>query len=190
MPDNSVDGGEPESRPLALFLGREERFKHMSLSLGIHSVAGVLDRENDVGTGGHGVGRAGAGFFELHIPGFQNELSTRGHGIAGIDGQIHNDLVDLSRVHLNASQVGIERGHQFYVLANQVVKHLFNIGNQRVQIQYARLENLPSAEGQELARERSGSLAGFMNGFNVLAQRSAGFNMTQGEFAVAFDQRQ
>ena len=76
LPDNSVDGGESEPRSLALFLGCEERFKHTSLGLGIHSVAGVLHRENDIGAGGHGVGRAGAGFFELYIPGFQDKLST------------------------------------------------------------------------------------------------------------------
>ena len=86
--------------------------------------------------------------------------------------------------------VGIERGHQFDVLADQAVKHLFNIGNHRVQIQYARLENLPSAEGQKLTGEGSGSLTGLMNSFNVLAQWSPGADMTHGEFAVAFDQRQ
>ena len=49
------------------------------------------------------------------------------------------------------------------LLADEAPQQLFHLADERVEIEHARLEDLLAAEGEELAREVGGPLAGLAN---------------------------
>ena len=95
---NAVYRGESQARSLANFLGSEERLEDFGSSLGVHADAGVTHGQHDVSARNQGGVLAGCGVVQLQILCFQTEAAASGHGIAGIDSQIHDDLFHLHGV--------------------------------------------------------------------------------------------
>jgi hypothetical protein len=90
--DNAVGRCQPESYPLASGFGAEEWFKQPGLRLGVHPDARVLNRENDIGTGGE----LGAALWLLltnrKFADSNRNLAAVRHRVARIQSQIHYDL--------------------------------------------------------------------------------------------------
>ena len=80
------------------------------------------------------------------------------HGVAGVDREVHDHLLELSRVGRHAPRGGSQPQLQVDVLADQAAQHRVEVADERVEVEHLRLEHLPAAEGQELAREAGGAL--------------------------------
>src|SRR5271157_2372466 len=93
---DAVDGRKSKSRALAAFLGREEWLKDMCERSGVHSCSCVGHGQKHVipGLGTWMVPRVGQ--VKLHVSGLDLQFAARGHGVARVDSQVHDDLFDLA----------------------------------------------------------------------------------------------
>ncbi len=104
-----------------------------------------------------------------------------------MNGQIHEHLLELSRIGHDVPESGIERDVEIDVGAKQAAKHLIQVGNGAVEGQDLRLEHLPPAEGEQLAGECRGAMAGVADLLDVGADGIALFQLLEHEVAVAQD---
>ena len=113
-------------------------------------------------------------FIQLDIGGFNGQVSALRHGVAGVDGQVHDDLFDLSRVGLHLRQRGLQGGPQLHVFADQALQHFLDIGDHGIQVQHLGRQHLLPAEGQQLPGQGRGPVSGglWISFTNVLAVSS------------------
>jgi len=104
--DDAADGGEAEAGAFAGVLGGEERFPDPGKDVGRNAGAGVFDlKEEEVA--GATTGNFVCGFGrEDGVFAAQRESAAVGHGVAGVDGEVEEDLVDLGGVGLDGPEVG------------------------------------------------------------------------------------
>ena len=62
------------------------------------------------------------------LPRLDGQLAAAGHGVAGVDGQVHDDLLDLAGVGLDRPRPGSSDGGQLDVLADHPAEHLLDVG--------------------------------------------------------------
>ena len=94
-----------------------------------------------------------------------------GHGVARVDREVQDHLLDLARVGPDVAECVGEPEREVDVLADQPAQHALACrATTVVQIDDGRLEDLLPAERQQLARERGGALAGLPD---LLAGRCA-----------------
>ena len=98
-------------------------------------------------------------------------LPPCGHRIAGIDRQVHDDLLDLAGIGLDRAKVRARDHDQIDVFADQAGEHLQVFRDDAVQVEHLGCEHLLAAEGQQLAGERGGALGGIGDLLRVAAQR-------------------
>ena len=98
LADDPVDGGESEAGASAGGLGREEWFEEPEAGGAVHPDAGVGDGEHDVRARGHLEVLDGVGLIELDVGRLDGDRAAEGHGVAGVDDEVHDDLVDLASV--------------------------------------------------------------------------------------------
>jgi hypothetical protein len=118
------------------------------------------------------------------------EPAAVGHGVAGVDGEVHEDLLDLARVGLDAAELGIELGGQLHVLADGAPQELVDARHRGVEVEDLGLQHLPAREGQELAGERRGLLAGRHDLVEAAAMGGLGGAALEPELSVADDRRE
>ena len=188
--DDPVDGGEPQPGALALLLGRKERLEDVGLRALVHAAAGVAHRHQHVRAGGDGEEPTGIGLVQLDVGGFDGEPPPVGHGVAGIDGQVHDHLLDLARIGKDAAQLRMENGMQFDVFPDHRMKHPLHVGHHRVELQHLWLKHLLAAERQKLTRQGRGPAAGCVDFLDLNSIRGVGPEATQEELAVPVDDRQ
>ena len=82
-----------------------------------------------------------------------------GHGVTRVDRQVHEDLLDLPGVRLDAAQAGLQGRRQLDVLPDEPPQHLLHVGDDGVEIEDPGLKDLLSAEGEQLPRQARGPLA-------------------------------
>ena len=114
--DDAVDHGQAQAGALAESLGGEEGLEDVVHRLRVHAHAGVGDREHDVATGRDlRVGFAVL-FVQFHVTGLQSQSTPGRHGIASIQGQVHEHLLELVPIDLGQVQLGMLKGDQVDVL--------------------------------------------------------------------------
>src|SRR5258707_11526064 len=92
---DAVHHREAEASALGAF-GGEERLEDPRLGFIVHPDAGVADGEHDVvACGERGVSTREM-FVEGDVRGLNGQLAALRHGIARVDGKVHDDLVDLA----------------------------------------------------------------------------------------------
>ena len=159
--DHPIDHGEAETGALAFLFGGEEGFKDPGSSRRVHAHAGVGDAQQDIGPGFDRIGIAAhEGGIHFRVAGLDEEFASLRHGVAGVDRQVHDDLLELALIGFHCSQVRIKAAGQFHIFPDQAAQHAFHILNDSVHIQDFRFEHLLTAESQELAGERSGTASG------------------------------
>ena len=187
---DAVHGGEPEPGAFALLFGREEGLEHARARRGVHTGAGIADGEEDI--------RARLGIdvllgvraVDLHLVRFDGEDAAVRHGIAGVDGEVQEHLVNLRRISTNRSQLRCQDRGELDLLSDQPAQHLVRVGDDLVQAQGPRLDRLPAAEGQELAGEVAGALGRAADLLEILAVGTVGREVEQHQIRVAENRRQ
>ena len=132
----------------------------MRLSFRVHALARIADRKHHVFSGPKRSMKSGIVLIENHVGSFDCELSTRGHGITGIDCQIHDYLLNLTGVSANRCKAGIGDHHQVNVLADHAVEHFEVLGHHAVEIENPWSQHLLAAEGEKLVGQRRGAFGG------------------------------
>ena len=80
------------------------------------------------------------------------------HRVAGVDHQVHQHLVDQSRVGVNGQRPRRQQQLQVDVFAEHAPHHFREARHQLVQIDVLRLHDLAAAERQQLARQAGGAV--------------------------------
>ena len=158
--DDPVDRREAEARAVPERLRGEERLEDVRERLGVHADAGVADGEHHV-RADDGVGVLGDVLLvELDVRRVDREQPAVGHRVARVDGEVHEDLLELVRVGEHGIQGRRERRDELDVLADQSREHRRQAGDDVVQLEHARLQDLPPAESEELTGEDGRALGG------------------------------
>src|SRR5436309_2785851 len=113
---NAVYTREPQSRALALLLRREERFEYLALRLGIHSMAGIGDRQNRMPLGTRPK-RDRIVFIDHTVISCDPEFATIGHRIARVYAQVHQNQVELVAVGADPADFWIKTNGDANILA-------------------------------------------------------------------------
>ena len=132
---------------------------------------------------------ARVGFGKLFVGCFDQEFPAVWHGVAGIDRQVHEHLLDLSWIGLDPAQPGAQYHGQFNILSNQPAQHLFHVGDHHIQIQDLRLKHLAAAEGQQLLRQGGGAVPGLANLLHRGAHRRVFREPAEHDLAVTGNDR-
>ena len=100
--DDPLNHRQPEAGSLADLLGGEERLEDARPHLIGHALAGVGDRQPHVlaGAGLAGIA-AGVGRGHLDRLGRERQRAPLGHGVAGVQAQVHERLGQERRVGLD-----------------------------------------------------------------------------------------
>ncbi len=148
--DNAERGGQTEARSLAHFLGRKERFKNLVLNLPGHAGAGVRHSHNHIGARLGFRIRAGINLIEHDVLRGHGQSPSAGHGIAGIQTKVHEDLIQLSGIAGNQPGMAAGGKTEIDVLRKGVVDHLFNITQKMNGIERDVLPFDATGEGEHL----------------------------------------
>src|SRR5581483_2523011 len=139
-------------------LGGEKWFENMSRCGCIHSAAGVADRKHHV-LAGHNLGVGmGVRLSEVHIAGFDNELSALRHSIPGIDYEIHDDLLDFSGIGFDAAALGIGNNDEFDLFAERALQHVTEIADEIDEGEDPGREHLLAAKSEQFSGQPGGAL--------------------------------
>ncbi len=116
---DAVHGREAEARTFAEFLGGEERLEQPRL-------CGPIDADACVGHGEHHVAARlhrpvlpRVRGVEIHAGGLDGESAAPGHGVAGVDHQVHDDLLELPGIGPDGGAGRLGREAQFDVFPDQ-----------------------------------------------------------------------
>src|SRR6266540_1262393 len=96
--DDSIDGGQAQTRAFANFLGCEKWLKDPSQVLGRNTTAGVRRREADKPAWSRLRMLGDIGFGQILHRNPDAELAPGGHRVAGVDSEVQNDLLHHARV--------------------------------------------------------------------------------------------
>src|SRR6266446_4673215 len=160
--DDSVYGGKPQARALAGGLGGEKRLEDLEPGFFVHTLPGIGHfKDNPIpgksGTTGNVRRQAGS------VARGDAQVTSFGHGIAGVDGQIGDHLFDLRRVGENPGLSSVIVKREFDVRSQEPGQHEPGLSQRFVQIQWAEFKHLLAAESEELFGNGRGLFSSALN---------------------------
>ena len=181
---DAVHRGEPE--PRAVVLGGEEGLEEVRLHVRVHADARIRHLEHHVRArlepgprrlvlADHAIGR------------LDGQAPAIRHGVARIDGEVQEHLLDLAGIGRHGSQVRRGHGDELDRLAEEPIEHRVQVADDAVDVEHGGRQHLLSAEGQKLARERRRLVGGFPGALGMGAERILGGQPPQNQLAVAAD---
>ena len=185
--DNPIDHGQPQPGTFAHLFRGEERLEDVIQGLCIHTAAGVGHCQPDVAPRRDILKAALMVGGKIDIICRQDKPAAGGHGIPGVDRQVHDDLAYLAGVGLHRPQIGAGHDVHLDVFADETPQHLFQIGHHPVEVEHLRLRHLPAAEGQQLLGQRRGPFGGFEDIFAILIEGVVFNQAGPDELAVTHD---
>ncbi len=108
---------------------------------------------------------------EIDIVGLYRQLAPRGHRVASVDHKIHYDLLNLTRISFDASELRFQHRAQVDVLADHSAEHLFHFCYHRIKVENSWLQHLLPAKGQKLPGQRGRTVSGVLDLFQIAPQR-------------------
>src|SRR5262245_49347765 len=127
----------------------------MCLHCCVHTGACIADREQHIVTSGHAGLPTGVGISQLDIRRFDHKLPAVWHGIACVDHQVDDHLLNLHRVGLYGAWVRRQPHHSFDVFTDERAEELIYLEQQVVEVEDTPFDALLSSKGQKLARQAS-----------------------------------
>ncbi len=174
----------PSPVPLAAALRGEERLEDVVPRGVVHADAGVAHPQHDVGPR-HG--RAGIVEDDVGVGGGDRELSASRHRVAGVHGEVDEDLLDLSPVRPDAAELRVERLDERHLFAEKPAEHPVHVGDDAVEVSHPWLQHLPARIRQQLPRQRRGPVGRPFDLLEVFPVRVRRVEFEQDQFAGAQD---
>ncbi len=188
--DDGLAGRQAQTGAFALGLGREKCLKQMRFDFLGHAGSRVTDAEHHV-VAGNGAGVcARVVFIQRDIVGGDGQLAAVGHGIAGIDDQIHQHLPDVAGVGLDASDLFSGNNRHFDVLVNEPPQHFVQVFHHVIEVQHDGLHRLFAAEDQQLPGQPGGALGRRPNRLKMTLEHRVRAEFLHRQIAVTHDDRQ
>jgi hypothetical protein len=85
---------------------------------------------------------------EVGVGGFKRKRAALGHGVARVDDQVQNDLLDLADVGFDRTEFGAGLGDDFHVFADKPAQHLVQVHQNHIEIKDTRLQQLFAAKSE------------------------------------------
>ena len=117
-------------------------------------------------------------------------MAALGHGIAGVDSQIHDDLLDHAGISFNGENAIGATQLQSDVLAEKAMEHFDHVTEDRIQVQNLGLHHLLAAEHEELASEAGGALGSKRNLLQRFGNPFVPIALSQEAIGMALDDGQ
>ncbi len=124
---------------------------------------------------------------EFDVPGLDRQVATLRHCIARIHDEVHQDLLELTVVGANRTELRLEFRHKLYAVLDKATKHLLHPRHELVDVEDRGAKNLVAAEREELARERRRARRRTDHLHQVVVGRFAGTQVIHHQVAIAHD---
>ena len=159
--DDAVNGGESQTGALAKFLRGKERLEEAAQGHIVHAQSAVGDGERDESSG-PSLGRVAldVGRLNLRDAGGDHDLPAARHGVARVDCEVENDLLDHSAIRGDGREIRAILVIVADVVAECARQQAAQAGDDFVKVEDARRHHAAAAEGQQLARELPGAFGG------------------------------
>ena len=153
----------PSPVPWPARLGREERLEDARARRFVHANAGI-DWRRCARTGPAGSCRRSASAGDRSTACVDEaQVPAHRHGVARVHREVHHDLLELARIHFDASDCPGAVGFELHVLAEQLAQQRHHAVHRFRRIDEARRQHLLAAEGEQLTREARGALRGLLD---------------------------
>ena len=119
----------------------------MGLGFRVHAHSGVPDGQHDVFPRDYWSVQASILLIERDVRGLDGELTAVRHGIPCIHREVHNYLLDLTRIGFHRANLPTIQG-QINILTDYAGEHLEVLGDDGIQIHYFGRQQLLAAEGK------------------------------------------
>ncbi len=156
----------------------------------VHAAAGVGQGQQDVTARPDLGAQPCVRLIESDVGRLNGQPAAARHGVARVDGQVHQHLFDLAGIGADAPQVRSQDGGNRDVFAQETTQHLLDADDDGVEVEDLGRQHLLAAEGQELARQRRRSLPGLAHLFQQRSHAVLGREGGQQRVTVAKDDRQ
>ncbi len=133
---------------------------------------------------------AGERLVDDHVGRLDAQRAALRHRVAGVDREVHQDLLDLVRIGLDRPQVRAGHRQQLDVLADQAAQHAVQVQRQLAEVDDPRLDDLLAGEGEQTVREVRGALRRLADLPQLRLQRMRGAEPGVDQIRVAEDHRQ
>ncbi len=161
---DAVYGGESLASPFSSILGGEKRLENAFLGFGVDPHSRVLEAEHHIRSRLDVVRQVLGGFLGGACVHSQGDLSPVRHGVAGVGGEIDEDLLERGPIQVHENGIFGEAKVEFDVFWNESPQNLLHILGDLYRIQHLRLQVLvPSAEGKQLLGQVRRPLCRFAN---------------------------
>ena len=132
--DHAVNDGEAEPGAFAAFLGGVERLENVRLYLLADPGAGIDDADEDVALG-IGPAERFAQLFPGSDAGRERDRAVVRHGVARVDAEVEQHLVDLAPVGLGQRQARLQLEQEIDRLGESGGQHALHLLGEDVQIE-------------------------------------------------------
>ncbi len=156
--DDAEDRRETETGPFPDGFGGEERFEDLGAGLGVHADAGIADLERGVGAGlGPGMSLAEVVVHRSCSDG-DGDAAAVGHGVSGVDTEIHQDLLELPGVGADDAGMAAPLELESDPFADDPIEELDGVAHLFTEIEELGLHHLSPAEGKQLPGQVCGAV--------------------------------
>ena len=130
------------------------------------------------------------GVVDLDRVGADGQRAAFGHGVAGIDGQVHDDLLDHAGVRLHQGQFGRRIEFERDGLAEHALEHLGQVADHLAQVERLGLHDVLAAEHEQLPGQARGAFGGKVDRLGAIQQLRRQVGPGQQHPGVALDHRE
>ena len=169
--DDAVDGGKAEARPLSHLFGREEGFEYLVDDRCRDPGAGIDDFDQDVVGGRHPLGVITLAVPRGDVGGAQRQPAALGHGVAGVDREVHDHLLELGNVDLDRPQIAAVHHVKRDLLADQPPQQHGEIAQDFADVEHLRAHGLLAREGEQMPHQAGRPISVLLDLHDVLERR-------------------
>ena len=188
--DQAVHHRQPQARALALGLGREEGLEGLVDDFLRHAAAGVAHGQQHVLAGRDLRVRGAVGGVQRGVGDLDGEPAGAVHGVAGVDRQVQDRVLELRRVDLGGPQAARDHHLDVDLLAQGAPHHVFHAGQQAADLDRLRLERLAARERQQGAGQLGAALDAVHGVLDALLDLGQAVGAARDQLQVAADDLQ